>query len=114
MSVVGTADDTESRGRAMVTTEEENVVYVSKEPVDGATPALAEPRFVIEMEGKYYLTLAVWEYDKEVAAESKDETLIAGCRDISESFDKSTHPLAAAPATATLYRMGATGPRPSR
>ena len=32
-------------------------------PVIFQTKGLAQPTFIIELEGKYYLTLGVWEYD---------------------------------------------------
>ena len=47
--------------------------------------ALSDPTFIIEHGGRYYLTLAVLEYNP---GDAKGESQVRGCREITELFNQ--------------------------
>jgi hypothetical protein len=63
---------------------EDNKVYVSPNQTEGAEPALAKPAFLIEHEGKLYLTRAVWEYH---AGDDASDAVKVGVGQMRELFD---------------------------
>ena len=50
---------------------------------EGGAPALAKPEFIIAVDGKYYRTVAVWEYDPHSARTDEQKH---GVAKISENF----------------------------
>ena len=69
---------------------DEKLVYISHEPSEGAEPALAEPVFIVEHEGKLYVTRAVWEYH---AGDDATDAVKKGVDQVRELFE--THAAAA-------------------
>lgn len=61
------------------TVKADDIVSVSKHPVD----ALSTPRFIIQVGEKYFLTLALWEYD---LSQAKTPDQVDGCNDIAHLF----------------------------
>ena len=70
------------------------MVFISDKPVEGATPALDGPYFIIKSENKYYVALATWEFDPQAAEQSKDEELIAGVANIRDLYEQAQGPAA--------------------
>ena len=68
---------------------DDNLVYVSQQPSEGAEPALAAPVFVIEHEGKLYVTRAVWEYH---AGDDATDAVQAGVGQVRELLEKHASP----------------------
>ncbi|WP_293970493.1 hypothetical protein [Sphingomonas sp.] len=64
-------------------------VYVSSEKTEGAEPALAKPVFLIEHEGKLYLTKAVWEYH---AGDDASDAVKVGVGQMRELFESHVDP----------------------
>lgn len=63
----------------------DDLVYVSSQQTEGAEPALAKPVFLIEHEGKLYLTRAVWEYH---AGDDATDAVKVGVSQIRDLFDQ--------------------------
>ncbi|QJU59078.1 hypothetical protein HL653_16090 [Sphingomonas sp. AP4-R1] len=63
----------------------DDLVYVSSQQTEGAEPALAKPVFLIEHEGKLYLTRAVWEYH---AGDDATDAVKVGVGQMRELFDQ--------------------------
>jgi hypothetical protein len=76
---------------------EDDQVYVSTEKTEGAEPALAKPVFLIEHEGKLYLTRAVWEYHAGDDASDAVKVGVGQMREIFESHADSSVKAAALP-----------------
>jgi hypothetical protein len=68
----------------------DKLVFVSTRGAD----ALSEPRFIVRIGEKYYLTFGAWEYD-ESAAETEEQK--QGCAEIRDLFRRSPHKIEAAP-----------------
>jgi hypothetical protein len=62
-----------------------DLVYVSSQQTEGAEPALAKPVFLVEYEGKLYLTRAVWEYH---AGDDATEAVKVGVGQMRDLFDE--------------------------
>ncbi|MGI8839302.1 MAG: hypothetical protein ACR2F8_00710 [Caulobacteraceae bacterium] len=52
--------------------------------VKSSAPALAEPKFIIKLGEKYFITLALWEYD---LSKAQGEDQKEGCRDTQKLFE---------------------------
>ncbi|MHB8529335.1 MAG: hypothetical protein ACYC8V_07480 [Caulobacteraceae bacterium] len=66
----------------MAASVDDNHVYV----VSATTPAISEPKFIVQVDGIYYVTLALWKYHE---SEAKTEQQRKDCAEIASLFRSS-------------------------
>lgn len=92
--------------------DDQKIVRVASASIE----AYESPHFILKVGEKYFVTLAVWEYDKRHATTDRDRH---GCDEIAELFNKlskegHTAPAVLVPARFYVMEAGHTPPRPPR